>query len=151
MKAISCFILCLLAVLVVAPAISQTNVDPGSVPQYFVDNIATSKAYVNSQKDTSRTYTAGGASRLAYNIYAADSISVKTYLDYRIVGDVTWTLKDSVTVTLTAAGYSEWVIRDAITDKVPGLKIQIRFRKAFLASNNGVTSASYSDILTWKP
>ena len=148
------FLLLLIPLLVLAsvmPAVAQTYIDPAAVPQYFTQPINTSKAYVNSQADTSSAFTVGGASKLAYNVYYADSAVTKIYLDYLIVGDASWTLKDSVSYTKTAAGRSEWVLPDAITDKVPGLKIQIRFRKTFSASNNGVTSATYSDELNWKP
>jgi hypothetical protein len=151
MKTFLMVLIPLLLLATVMPAAAQNYMDPGSVPQYFIQPIVSSKAYVNSQADTSSAFTIGGASKLAYNVYYADSAVTKTYLDYRIVGNTAWTLKDSNSVTQTAAGRAEWVIRDGITDKVPGLKIQIRFRKTFSASNNGVTSATYSDELDWKP
>lgn len=152
MKALTtALLIATLIVVAMTPAVAQTNNNPNSVPQYFKVALATSKAYANSQIDTSATYAIGGASHLAYNVYYADSAVTKTYLDYRIVGATAWTLKDSNSVTQTAAGYAEWVLRDGVTDKVPGLKIQIRFRKTFNASNNGVTSATYTDELNWKP
>lgn len=151
MKTVLLLIIPLLLLATVTPAEAQTYMDPGTVPQYFVQPIASAKAYANSQADTTSAFVIGGASRLAYDVYYADSAVTKTYLDYRIVGDASWTLKDSVSITKTAAGRSEWVLRDGITDKVPGVKIEIRFRKTFNASNNGVTSATYTDELLWKP
>ncbi len=151
MKTVLMVLIPLLVMAVVVPAQAQQVLDPGSAPQYFVHPLATSKTYVNSQADTSAAITVGGLSKLAYNVYYADSAVTKIYVDYRILGDATWTLKDSTSVTTTAAARAGWVLRDAITDKVPGLKIQIRFRRAFSASNNGVTSARYSDELDWKP
>jgi len=151
MKTITVALILLLVAVGISPAIAQDKSNPNTVPQYFKQALATTKAYANSQIDTSGTYNVGGATKLAYNVYYADSAVTKTYLDYRIIGATAWTLKDSNSVTQTAAGYAEWVLRDGITDKVPGLKIQIRFRKTFNASNNGVTSATYSDELDWKP
>ncbi len=143
--------LLVLPVILITETSAQANLNPNTLPQSHRWPINTDKSYANSQLDTSGTYKVGGLSRLGYKAYFADSAAGKVYVDYRVVGETIWTLKDSVTVAKTAAGHQEWVLRDGVTDKVPGIDIQIRLRKAFGASDNGVTTGTYSDAIIFKP
>lgn len=145
----------LIAVLFMALAASlalaqTTSLDPASAAPYYW-NVYSGKAYADSQIDTSRIFTVGGVSRLSLRCTALDSASWVTHIDYRTSSSASWALVATDTVIATAATVDEYVIRNATTENVPGVSGQIRIRKAWAASGNGVTTATYSDQLIWRP
>ncbi len=153
MKA-SCIVLLALALLFVTGAsTAQVTADP-AVAKANVWPVYSGKAYANSQIDTSAIYSIGGCSRVSLLTSPKDSASYITNLDYRASASAAWSKVAADTVAVTAGGaatYHSWVIRDATTEKCPGVSGQIRFRKVFAGSDNGVTSATYTDQLYWKP
>lgn len=150
MKA-SCVVLLALALLfTVSVSYSQTVANP-SIAKAYVQPVYSSKAYADSQVDTSAVFSIGGCSRVSLLTAYLDSASFITKVDYRASSSASWSQIVADTVTATAAGYRSYVLRDATTEKVPGVSGQIRFRKAWQSSGNGVTSATYTDQLYWKP
>jgi hypothetical protein len=99
----------------------------------------------NYANDSTYNYTApdkiGAYRSIALQISAPDSFSGKTYVETRVKGTSTWTVKDSLTITnaTTSATNSEWVLRDATTEKIPGIYIDVRFRTVCASSGNTTT------------
>lgn len=144
----------LMILLVATLAFGQTAKNPNTVPQYYVQTLASAKAYANSQIDTSAAYTLGGASRVSIYTAVLDSASYITKIDYRKSSADAWALIVSDTVAVTAGGaatYREWTLRDNTVEKVAGVSGQWRIRQAFAASDNGVTTATYTQKICWKP
>lgn len=138
-------------------ALAQMSMSPNTVPQYFYQTLQTNKVYGNDTVSLSGWYKLGGASHISYNIVTNDSVSVKVAVDYRYVGTTAVTAIDSTTLvgTSNTGSRKEYVVRDAVTDKCPGLKIEMRFRTVFASSangvNNGVTLPTFSNEIDWKP
>ncbi len=150
MKA-SCVVLLALALLfTVSASYAQTLVNPAEGKAFYY-NVYSGKAYANSQIDTSAVFSVGGVSRLSLRTTYLDSASYITNIDYRASSSAAWVAIVADTVVATAAGVDEYVIRDNTVEKVPGVSGQIRIRKVWAASANGVTTATYSDQLFWKP
>lgn len=153
MKTMSVVLLTLAVLLTVGVADSQTVASP-SIAKPFLQPVYTAKAYVNSQIDTSAIFNIGGCSRVSLLTISYDSTSYITNVDYRPSSSAAWVATSADTVAVVAGGavsYHSWVLRDNTTEKVPGMSGQIRFRKVFAASNNGVTAPTYTDQLYWKP
>jgi len=142
--------LALLIALSTALAVGQVYQNPNQVPQGFYVTLKSGAAYADAQIDTSAIYGIGGASRASLQLTYLDSISVLVYIDYRASSSGSWANVWSDTTTATAAGVAEIIIRNATTELAPGVSGQIRVRHAFL-TGNGVTSATYTSKLIWKP
>ncbi len=153
MKASCVVLLALALIFVTGVSNAQTVADP-SASKANVWPVRAGKSYANNQIDTSAAFSIGGCSRVSLLTVANDSCAYITNVDYRESASVAWTATAADTVTVTAGGavtYHSWVLRNHSTEKVPGIAGQIRFRKVFSASNNGVTSATYTDQLYWRP
>lgn len=140
-----------LVLLVTAVGFGQVYQNPNQVPQGFYVTLESSASYADAQIDTSAIYGIGGASRASLQLTYLDSINVDVYIDYRASSSGSWSNVWHDTTTATAAGVAEIIIRNATTELAPGVSGQIRVRHSFLASDNGVTSATYTSKLIWKP
>lgn len=152
MKTMSVVLLTLAVLLTVGVADSQTVASP-SISKSYLQPVYTAKAYVNAQIDTSAVFSIGGCSRVSLLTISYDSTSYITNVDYRPSSSAAWVAIAADTVAVVAGGatsYSEWVLRDNTAEVVPGVSGQIRFRKVFAGSGNGVTSPTYTDQLYWK-
>ncbi len=153
MKA-SCVVLLALALLFTVSASQAQTIASPSIAKAYIQPVYTAKAYANSQIDTSAVFSIGGCSLVSLLTISYDSTAYITNVDYRPSSSAAWVATAADTVTVTAGGattYHSWVLRNNTVEKVPGVSGQIRFRKVFSASNNGVTSATYTDQLHWKP
>lgn len=111
--------------------------------------LATDRAYVASQKDTSRAIRVAGGTVISSLIHVLDSVSVYRSVQYckssAAYGDANWTLAKKDTITTTAAGHSELVLRNASTDAIGGVGGWTRTILEFQATANGVTTATYDN------
>ena len=140
----------LILILAVSLGCGQTLMNPSGAKAFFYP-VCSGKAYANSQIDTSGVFDVGGVSRLSLRTTALDSASWITNIDYRSSSSGSWTAVAADTGLSTAATVREFVIRDQTTSKVTGVSGQIRLRKVWAASANGVTTATYTDQLFWRP
>lgn len=110
--------------------------------------LANGKTYANSQNDTSATFKVGQFNRVGLLVSTKDSAAADLYVDTRPIGSSTWTQKyaDSVVTTTDAGTVKEIILRDATTERAPGVAVETRVRTAWRGSGNGVTSAKYSDV-----
>lgn len=142
LKRISVIILAaLLIVAFVQPA--EAQITPTVV------KLATAKAYGASQSDTSKSVRVAAGTVISSRIYVRDSVSVYRTIQYckssASYSDPNWTLAKKDTITTTAAGYSELVLRNGTTDNIGGVAGWTRVILDFQATANGVTSATYDN------
>jgi hypothetical protein len=114
-----------------------------------VVKLATGKAYVLSQSDTSKAVRVASGSVISSLVHVLDSVSVYRTVQYckssAAYADANWTLAKKDTITTTAAGYSELVLRNATTEAIGGVGGWTRVILDFQATANGVTSATYDN------
>lgn len=101
--------------------------------------------YADDDIDTSGTYVVGGIDQLVLWINVSDSASVVYKFDYRVPSTSAWTAVTAAsadTVTKTAAGYAHIILRDNVTERIPGLYTQFRIRAEFQGSANSANSGA---------
>lgn len=110
--------------------------------------------YYNSAIDTAPQPSTAGVSTgyiigpypyVTLRVYITDSSSAVYHFDYRANGNSAWTTatatsQDTITSVkwpiATASHYFNIVLRDATTDRIPGVSTQFRIRAAWAASGN---------------
>jgi hypothetical protein len=138
---------------------AQTFKSPAGTATFYRHTIALDAAYTSSQNDTSGSVTIGGATYLTVTVTVNDSAKLDYYVDKRIrnaIGVTTWTniITDSLINTSSTSNSGlkqEYILRLPGTEKLDGMDVNIRTRKAWRASQPGTSSATYSEILNWKP
>jgi len=147
------FALCTLAQLE-----AQTRFNPNSQKLYYTHSLdSVSTAYVTNTKDTSLVITVGGASAITFTVTVADTALMDYFVDYKVVGtNTSWNV--GLTDSLINNGASsnsgltkEFPFRSPGTEKYAGLVYQIRTRKNWRNVTQGVTSATFTEKLNYKP
>jgi hypothetical protein len=142
----------LLALMLIASACMAQDVVNKRISQttsYFWQTIE-SKAYANSQKDTSLSYALGGYSRLSLDFVALSAVNVSIMVDTKKRGSSTWTVKDTLAVSGTSGDdlTADWVLRDQTTEVIPGVSDSVRVRYVFAVSGN--TTSTYTSRLNYR-
>lgn len=160
MKRILNFGLLIAAVLLMTvPAEAQTTLNPSNVKLFNTYSITNSTSYTASLKDTSDPITVAGAGLVSLTLTVRDTAAVDYFVDKRIrnaIGDTSWTniLTDSLIndgASSNSGKRQEYVLRVPGTEKFAGIDVAIRTRKAFRASGQGTSSATFSEKLNFKP
>lgn len=154
-------ILMLCIVSTVAFAQASRNMNPDHM--YYAKSLTTANAYADSDTDTlpkagsvwasGTDYDrVGGASAHELEITVNDSAAIDVYADYIEGTKGAWTngLTDSLINTTNAGTTKLFTIKSNATEKHAGLNVKWRYRIAFRASGNGVSSSTYSATVNWK-
>ena len=112
-------------------------------------------AYANSQIDTLTALNIGGYSLVSIGFVANDSVKTDgIYVQHLPPGSSTWAVSAGDTIsalTTVAATYQEYSIRSSAADLSPYVGGKTRIIVDFASSANGVTSATYTVTLYYKP
>lgn len=136
-------IIAVIAVMLFVPAVSLAQLP-------FAQSLENNKTYANSQNDTA-VYSANASfSGYLTGVFISDTVNVKIYIETRVRNLTAWTLKDSVSYSGNGSQTLEWTIRDAVTNRIPGLMIDIRSRFVFAGSGNAVGGKKYTYRAHWR-
>lgn len=112
--------------------------------------LATTTTYEADQVDTSKALRLASANLISSWFAAADSAVVYRVIQYSR-NNSTWTTVSTDTITLTAAGSSEKVVRTATVDLLAGVAGYMRTILTFATAGNGVTSPTYDNWVYARP
>jgi hypothetical protein len=145
-------IVLLLAVVMTAPAESQTRVNPNNIPPYFYYSATptNNKAY-RSKIDTLTQVPLGGASVLSFVVHSSDTMRSDIYLDYLLRDRVTWTQVYADSFIAVRDTVFEYVFRSHTTDRVAGYARKLRLRISHRTTSDFDSTTTYTGNWIWKP
>lgn len=123
---------------------------PEKMQAQTLDQGLRNNTYVNSQADTARLTLYSSSANQITAAWTSDTVSVKIYVDTRVRGSSAWTVKDSVSYSGNGPQFNEWVLRDQVTNRIPGIYIETRLRYVFAGSGNATGTKKYTSTLKYK-
>lgn len=144
---------------------AQSTVKPTAASLFYATSPTThtggapwkARAYVLSTSDTTTPIAVTGASEVVLRTIYQDSVNVIDIIEFRKSTAEAWAVIKRDTLDQTGGGAvttqttRNVILKDPVTNLIPGLKGELRVRRTYAGTVIGVTSATQTTYWDYKP